>query len=68
MTSNPPSIQEMKKYSRRPYFSKETNEIKTKIKRMEKQLELHSEWGTKHYLLIANAFEKVPFTGKIRPA
>jgi len=65
-TGNPPNIQEMKKYGKRPYFPKQVSEIRAKIKAMENQLELHSEWGTKHYLLIANAFEKVPFSGEIR--
>ena len=65
---NPVKISEVGKNIKRPYFPKAISETRKLIEKIEPQLELHSDWGLRHYLLIAKAFEKVPFTGRIRPA
>jgi len=65
---NPVKISDIGKNRKRPYFPKAISETRKQIEKMESQLEFHSDWGLRHYLLIAKAFEKVPFTGKIKPA
>jgi len=63
----PTTVRELRQLKKRSYFPATIGEIREKLKRIESQLELHDNWDLRQYTFIIRAFEKVPFSDKIKP-